>query len=286
MQQIKITQTMTARTLTVEGYLRDISSISMITPEEEIELAIRIKQGDEDAFRRLVEANLRFVVSVAKQYQGSRLALSDLINEGNLGLMKAARRFDPTRGFKFISYAVWWIRQQIIQAISDQDRMVRLPLNRVGIINRINKAKAEFFQQNEREPSDAELAEFLDLTPDKVEEAVSHSSRHMSLDIPFGEDGDGSLLDVVPDDSQEPADASLQKESLQTDIRTVMAVLNSREKEVLTLYFGLGCQEMTLDEIGEKLDLTRERVRQVREKAIRKLARPGIRKRLTQYLGS
>jgi len=286
MKQIKITQSVTARTLTVEGYLRDISSISMITPEEETELAIRIKQGDEDAFRRLVEANLRFVVSVAKQYQSSGLDLSDLINEGNLGLMKAARRFDPTRGFKFISYAVWWIRQQIMQAISDQGRMVRLPLNQVGIINRINKAKAQFVQQNEREPSDAELAEFLDLTPDKVGEAVCHSSRHMSFDVPFGEDGDGSLLDVVPDDSEAPADASLQKESLQTDIRTVMAILNSREKEVLTLYFGLGCQEMTLDEIGEKLDLTRERVRQVREKAIRKLARPGVRNRLAQYLGS
>lgn len=257
----------------------------MITSEEETELAMRIKQGDEDAFRRLVEANLRFVVSVAKQYQSSGLNLSDLINEGNLGLMKAARRFDPTRGFKFISYAVWWIRQQILQAISEQGRMVRLPLNQAGLINRINKAKSQFVQQNEREPSDDELAEFLDITPDKVGEVMSRSSRHMSFDVPFGEDEDGTLLDVVPDESSEQADSGLQRESLRSDIQRVMMVLSAREREIVSLAFGLGCQEMTLEEIGEKLDLTRERVRQLKEKAIRKLARPGIKNRLTQYLG-
>jgi len=277
-------QSVTARTMTVDSYLRDISSMQMISPEEETELASRIQKGDEDAFLRLVEANLRFVVSVAKQYQNSGLDLSDLINEGNLGLMKAARRFDPTRGFKFISYAVWWIRQQILQAISDQGRMVRLPLNQVGMINRINKAKAQFIQENEREPSDSELAEFLDLTPDKVGEAVSHSSKHISFDVPFGEDGDGTLLDVVPDESSEQADYGLQKESLRSDIQSIMMVLSPREREIVSLAFGIGCREMTLEEIGERFDLTRERVRQVKEKAIRKMARPGVRDRLRQYV--
>lgn len=284
MQQLKIMQSVTARTMTVDSYLRDISSMQMISPEEETELASRIQKGDEDAFLRLVEANLRFVVSVAKQYQNSGLDLSDLINEGNLGLMKAARRFDPTRGFKFISYAVWWIRQQILQAISDQGRMVRLPLNQVGMINRINKAKAQFIQENEREPSDSELAEFLDLTPDKVGEAVSHSSKHISFDVPFGEDGDGTLLDVVPDESSEQADYGLQKESLRSDIQSIMMVLSPREREIVSLAFGIGCREMTLEEIGERFDLTRERVRQVKEKAIRKMARPGVRDRLRQYV--
>ena len=270
--------------MTVESYLRDISSIPMVSPDEETELAYRILKGDEDAYRRLVEANLRFVVSVAKQYQGSGLDLSDLINEGNLGLMKAARRFDPTRGFKFISYAVWWIRQQILQGISEQGRMVRLPLNQVGVLNRISRARAQFEQENEREPSDAELAEFLDLTPDKIGEAVRHSSRHMSIDMPFGEDGDGTLLDVVPDESAEQADNGLQKESLKTDILHVMMVLSQREREIVTLAFGIGCQEMTLEEIGERMHLTRERVRQVKEKAIRKMGRPKTKEILRQYL--
>lgn len=284
MKQLKIMQSVTARTLTVDSYLRDIGNLPMVSPDEETELAARIQKGDEDAYQKLVEANLRFVVSVAKQYQSSGLDLSDLINEGNLGLMKAARRFDPTRGFKFISYAVWWIRQQIMQAISEQGRMVRLPLNQIGILNRINKVKAQFEQENEREPSDKELAEFLDLTPDKIGEALSHSSRHMSFDTPFGEDGDGTLLDVVPDDSAEQADTSLQKESLSTDIQHVMMILTPREKEIVTLAFGIGCPEMTLEEIGERLDLTRERVRQVKEKAIRKMARPGVRDLLRQYV--
>lgn len=284
MKQLKIMQSVTARTMTVDSYLRDIGNLPMVSPDEETELAARIQKGDENAYQKLVEANLRFVVSVAKQYQSSGLDLSDLINEGNLGLMKAARRFDPTRGFKFISYAVWWIRQQIMQAISEQGRMVRLPLNQIGILNKINKVKAQFEQENEREPSDKELAEFLDLTPDKIGEALSHSSRHMSFDTPFGEDGDGTLLDVVPDDSAEQADTILQKESLSTDIQHVMMILTPREKEIVSLAFGIGCPEMTLEEIGERLDLTRERVRQVKEKAIRKMARPGVRDLLRQYV--
>ena len=284
MQQLQIMQSVTARTMTVDSYLRDIGNLPMVSPDEETELAVRIRNGDDEAYQQLVEANLRFVVSVAKQYQNSGLDLCDLINEGNLGLMKAAHRFDPTRGFKFISYAVWWIRQQIMQAISDQGRMVRLPLNQVGILNRINKVKSQFVQENEREPSDRELAEFLDLTPDKIGEAISNSSRHISFDVPFGEDGDGTLLDVVPDESATPADAGLQKESLRTEIQNVMMVLSPREREIVSLAFGIGCQEMTLEEIGERFDLTRERVRQVKEKAIRKMARPGVKDRLRQYL--
>lgn len=270
--------------MTVDSYLRDLSSIPMVSPKEETELAFRIQQGDKEAYKRLVEANLRFVVSVAKQYQSSGLDLCDLINEGNLGLMKAARRFDPTRGFRFISYAVWWIRQQIMQAISEQGRMVRLPLNQIGVLNRINKVRTQFEQENEREPSDIELAEFLDLTPDKVGEAVQHSSRHMSFDTPFGEDGDGTLLDVVPDEDAEQADSGLQQESLLTDIQQVMMILSPREREIVSLAFGIGCREMTLEEIGERFELTRERVRQVKEKAIRKMSRHEVRDMLRQYI--
>ena len=284
MQQIKIIQSVTARTMTVDSYLRDINSIPMVSPDEETELAYSIQKGDEDAYRRLVEANLRFVVSVAKQYQSSGLDLCDLINEGNIGLMKAARRFDPTRGFRFISYAVWWIRQQIMAAISEQGRMVRLPLNQVGILNRINRARAQFEQENEREPSDRELAEFLDITPDRVGEAIRHSARHISFDVSFGEDGNGTLLDVVPDENAELADRGLQQESLRTDIQHVMMVLSPREREIVSLAFGIGCREMTLEEIGERFELTRERVRQVKEKAIRKMSRPGVRDILRQYI--
>lgn len=284
MHQLKILQSVTARTMTVDSYLRDINSIPMVSPDEETELAYSIQKGDEDAYRRLVEANLRFVVSVAKQYQSSGLDLCDLINEGNIGLMKAARRFDPTRGFRFISYAVWWIRQQIMAAISEQGRMVRLPLNQVGILNRINRARAQFEQENEREPSDRELAEFLDITPDRVGEAIRHSARHISFDVSFGEDGDGTLLDVVPDENAELADRGLQQESLRTDIQHVMMVLSPREREIVSLAFGIGCREMTLEEIGERFELTRERVRQVKEKAIRKMSRPGVRDILRQYI--
>lgn len=284
MQQLKIIQSVTTRTLTTEEYLKEIGRLEMVSPEEETELAMRIQAGDEEAFQRLVEANLRFVVSVAKQYQNRGLELSDLINEGNLGLMKAARKFDPTRGFKFISYGVWWIRQSIMQAISDQGRMVRLPLNQVGMIGKITKARTTFLQENEREPTDAELAAVLDIPIDKVGEANSNSSKHLSYDMPFGDDGDGTLLDVLPDTASPQADDSLKVESLKTDLLSIMSLLNRREWEIISLSFGLnGTQEMTLEEIGARMDLTRERVRQIREKAIRKMGRSPMRERLVQY---
>ena len=284
MQQLKITQSVTARTQTVEDYLRDLGKLEMVSPEEETELAGRIKAGDEEAFRRLVEANLRFVVSVAKQYQNRGLDLTDLINEGNLGLMKAARKFDPTRGFKFISYAVWWIRQQILQALSDQGRLIRLPLNQVGVLNKIGRARMEFLQENEREPSDEELSELLDITPEKLGESMMSEAKSLSLDFPLGEDQSESLIDILPNHDSPSADKELEKESLRNDILTVMGVLNERERRVLSLCFGLGCQAMTLEEIGENLDLTRERVRQLKMKAIRKLSSPKVRSRLAQYL--
>lgn len=284
MQQLKITPSVTARTQTVEDYLRDLGKLEMISPEEETELAGRIKAGDEEAFRRLVEANLRFVVSVAKQYQNRGLDLTDLINEGNLGLMKAARKFDPTRGFKFISYAVWWIRQQILQALSDQGRLIRLPLNQVGVLNKIGRARMEFLQENEREPSDEELSELLDITPEKLGESMMSEAKSLSLDFPLGEDQSESLIDILPNNDSPSADKELEKESLRNDILTVMGVLNERERRVLSLCFGLGCQAMTLEEIGENLDLTRERVRQLKMKAIRKLSSPKVRSRLAQYL--
>ena len=284
MQQLKITPSVTARTQTVEDYLRDLGKLEMISPEEETELAGRIKAGDEEAFRRLVEANLRFVVSVAKQYQNRGLDFTDLINEGNLGLMKAARKFDPTRGFKFISYAVWWIRQQILQALSDQGRLIRLPLNQVGVLNKIGRARMEFLQENEREPSDEELSELLDITTEKLGESMMSEAKSLSLDFPLGEDQSESLIDILPNNDSPSADKELEKESLRNDILTVMGVLNERERRVLSLCFGLGCQAMTLEEIGENLDLTRERVRQLKMKAIRKLSSPKVRSRLAQYL--
>ena len=284
MQQLKITPSVTARTQTVEDYLRDLGKLEMVSPEEETELAGRIKAGDEEAFRRLVEANLRFVVSVAKQYQNRGLDLTDLINEGNLGLMKAARKFDPTRGFKFISYAVWWIRQQILQALSDQGRIIRLPLNQVGVLNKIGRARMEFLQENEREPSDEELSELLDITTEKLGESMMSEAKSLSLDFPLGDDQSESLIDILPNNDSPSADKELEKESLRNDILSVMGVLNERERRVLSLCFGLGCQAMTLEEIGENLDLTRERVRQLKMKAIRKLSSPKVRSRLAQYL--
>ena len=284
MQQLKITPSVTARTQTVEDYLRDLGKLEMVSPEEETELAGRIKAGDEEAFRRLVEANLRFVVSVAKQYQNRGLDLTDLINEGNLGLMKAARKFDPTRGFKFISYAVWWIRQQILQALSDQGRLIRLPLNQVGVLNKIGRERMEFLQENEREPSDEELSELLDITPEKLGESMMSEAKSLSLDFPLGEDQSESLIDILPNHDAPSADKELENESLRDDINTVMGVLNDRERRVLTLSFGLGCPAMTLEEIGENLDLTRERVRQLKMKAIHKLSSPKVRSRLAQYL--
>lgn len=284
MRQLKITPSMTARTQTVENYLRDLGKLEMVTPEEETELAVRIQAGDDAAFRRLVEANLRFVVSVAKQYQNRGLDLPDLVNEGNIGLMKAALKFDPTRGFKFVSYAVWWIRQQILQALSDKGRLIRLPLNQVGILNKIGRARAEFLQDNEREPTDAELAELVDISPEKLGESIMGDIKGMSLDFPLGEDQTESLIDILPDRDSPSADQELENESIRKDIATAMNVLNERERRVLTLSFGLGCQAMTLEEIGENLELTRERVRQLKLKAIHKLSAPKVRSRLAQYL--
>lgn len=283
MKQLKITQSVTERTRTVDEYLRDINRYPMVTEEEEAELAVRIREGDLSARQELVQANLRFVVSVAKQYQGRGLELSDLINEGNIGLMKAAERFDPTRGFKFISYGVWWIRQSILQGLAEQGRMVRLPMNQQGVINQIYRTRDAFFQNNGRESSDSELAEFMDITPEKIGETVSMSCGHISFDAPFGEDREGTLLDVVPDNSSPQADDNLGIESLRSDLNDVMTVLSDRERQILTLAYGLGCQEMTLEEIGLKFNLTRERVRQVKEKAVRKLSRPKLKARLVQY---
>lgn len=284
MNQIKITQSVTERTRTVEEYLRDVSRIPMITVEEESELAGRIRAGDEAARRKLVEANLRFVVSVAKMYTGRGLDLPDLINEGNAGLIKAADKFDPTRGFKFISYAVWWVRQSILQAIAENGRMVRLPLNQLGVANRIFKARAEFVQQFEREPTDAELTELLDITPEKINDAMNGVSGHLSFDTTFGEDEDGTLLDIIPDNSGERTDGNAEKESLRTDLDVVMDVLSERERQIVVLFYGIGCREMSMEEIGLKFDLSRERVRQLKDKALRKLSKPAVRARLRQYL--
>ena len=281
MQQLKITPSVTARTKTVEEYLREIARIEMVSQEEECELSERIKSGDDDAFRRLVEANLRFVVSVAKQYQNRGLELMDLVNEGNIGLMKAAIKFDPSRGFKFISYAVWWIRQQILQALSEQGRTIRIPLNQVNILNKIEHARREFRQENEREPSDAELSALLDITPEKLAESDIST---LSLDFPIGEADGQTLVDILPDNGLPSADNNLEVESLRNELQIAMAVLNGRERRVLELSFGLGCPAMTLEEIGENLDLTRERVRQLKVKAINKLSSPNVRSRLAQYL--
>lgn len=284
MKEIKITQSVTARDMTVDQYLSDINKYPMVTPEEETELSVRIQQGDEDAFRRLVEANLRFVVSVSKMYQGHGLPLSDLINEGNVGLMRAAWKFDYTRGFKFISYAVWWIRQSILQAIADQARMVRLPLNQVGNISKITKAKSKFLLENQREPTNAELAELVDLTPAKIGEALRISGGTLSMDMPFGEDAESTLLDVVPDESTPDTDANLSRESLRSDLEDAMKILPEREREILKMAFGIGCQERTLEEIGLEFNLTRERVRQLKEKAIRKMSKSSVKERLRHHL--
>lgn len=284
MRQLKIMPSVTARTQTVDEYLRDLGKLEMITPEEETELAVRIQAGDDAAFKRLVEANLRFVVSVAKQYQNRGLDLLDLVNEGNIGLMKAALKFDPTRGFKFVSYAVWWIRQQILQALSEQGRLIRLPLNQVGVLTKIGRARGEFLQENEREPTDEELAALVDISPAKLSDCILNDNRSLSLDYPMGEDQTESLIDILPDTSAPSADKELETESLRKDIEMVMAVLNEREREVLKLSFGIGCQAQSLEEIGENMDLTRERVRQLKMKAIHKLSSPKVRSRLAQYL--
>ncbi|MBR4133733.1 MAG: sigma-70 family RNA polymerase sigma factor, partial [Bacteroidales bacterium] len=245
----------------------------------------RIRQGDQEALEKLTRANLRFVVSVAKQYQNQGLSLPDLINEGNLGLIKAAEKFDETRGFKFISYAVWWIRQSILQALAEQSRIVRLPLNQVGSLNKINKALGKFEQENERQPSNEELAEMIEVPKDKIADTLRVSGRHVSVDAPFVEGEDNSLLDVLPNDDSPSADRGLVSESLSTEIERALQILTPREREIIKSFFGIGCQEMTLEEIGERLDLTRERVRQIKEKAIRKLKKPSASKLLKTYLG-
>jgi RNA polymerase primary sigma factor len=286
MRQLKITKSITNReSASLDKYLQEIGKEELITVEEEVELAQRIKKGDRDALEKLTRANLRFVVSVAKQYQNQGLSLPDLINEGNLGLIKAAEKFDETRGFKFISYAVWWIRQSILQALAEQSRIVRLPLNQVGSLNKINKAFSKFEQEFERQPSPEELAEVLDLPKEKVSDTLRVSGRHVSVDAPFVDGEDNSLLDVLPNNDSPNADKSLLNESLTREIERSLATLTERERDIIKLFFGIGIQEMTLEEIGEQFGLTRERVRQIKEKAIRRLRHTSRSKLLKTYLG-
>ena len=285
MRQLKITKSITNReSASLDKYLQEIGRKDLITVDEEVELAQRIKQGDQAALDKLVSANLRFVVSVAKQYQNQGLSLPDLIDEGNLGLIKAAQKFDETRGFKFISYAVWWIRQSILQALAEQSRIVRLPLNQVGSLNKIGKALQRFEQENERRPSASELADQLDVPVEKIADTMTVSGRHVSVDAPFVDGEDNSLLDVLPNDDSPMADASLNQESLAKEVNRALDQLNPRERDILKMFFGIGCQEMTLEEIGAKFDLTRERVRQIKEKAIRRLKGQKS-KLLKAYLG-
>ena len=286
MRQLKITKSITNReSASLDKYLQEIGKEDLITVEEEVELAQRIKKGDQAALEKLTRANLRFVVSVAKQYQNQGLSLPDLINEGNLGLIKAAEKFDETRGFKFISYAVWWIRQSILQALAEQSRIVRLPLNQVGSLNKINKAFSKFEQEHERKPSPEELADSLELPADKVADTLRVSGRHISVDAPFVEGEDNSLLDVLINSDSPNADRSLMMESLAKEIERALATLTERESDIIRMFFGIGCQEMTLEEIGERFGLTRERVRQIKEKAIRRLRHTSRSKLLKTYLG-
>ncbi len=287
MRQLKITKSITNReSASLDKYLQEIGREDLITVEEEVELAQRIRSGDRVALEKLTRANLRFVVSVAKQYQNQGLSLPDLINEGNLGLIKAAEKFDETRGFKFISYAVWWIRQSILQALAEQSRIVRLPLNQVGSLNKINKAFSKFEQENERRPSPEELAEVLDIPVDKIADTMKVSGRHISVDAPFVEGEDNSLLDVMINDDSPNADRVLINESLSKEIERVLAfTLSDRERDIVKKFFGIGVTEMTLEEIGDEFGLTRERVRQIKEKAIRKL-RPNAKSKLLKgFLG-
>ena len=287
MRQLKITKQVTNReTASLDKYLQEIGKVDLITAEEEVELAQRIKKGDQFALEKLTKANLRFVVSVAKQYQNQGLTLPDLINEGNLGLIKAAQRFDETRGFKFISYAVWWIRQSILQALAEQSRIVRLPLNKIGSINKINKMYAFLEQANERVPSAEEIAKELDMTVSDVKESMKNSGRHVSMDAPLVEGEDSNLYDVLKSGESPNPDKKLLHESLKTEIERALETLTPREADVVRLYFGLGEQHaMTLEEIGETFDLTRERVRQIKEKAIRRLKHASRSKILKTYLG-
>ena len=286
MRQLKITKSITNReSASLDKYLQEIGKEDLITVEEEVELAQRIRKGDQEALEKLTKANLRFVVSVAKQYQNQGLSLPDLINEGNLGLIKAAEKFDETRGFKFISYAVWWIRQSILQALAEQSRIVRLPLNQVGSLNKINKAFARFEQEHERVPSPEELAQELELPREKVTDTLRVAGRHISVDAPFADGEDNSLLDVLVNPDSPNAARGLINESLATEVDRALETLTERERDIIRYFFGIGCSEMTLEEIGEKFDLTRERVRQIKEKAIRRLRHSSRSKLLKSYLG-
>jgi RNA polymerase primary sigma factor len=286
---MRITKQYTNReSQSLDKYLQEIGRVELLNPEDEIELAQLIKKGGYEGYRaleRLVKANLRFVVSVAKQYQNQGLSLGDLINEGNLGLIKAAKRFDETRGFKFISYAVWWIRQSILQALAEQSRIVRLPLNRVGALNKIGKKFSELEQEFEREPTAAELAEELNMSVSEIAETIKISGRHLSVDAPFVQGEDNRLLDVLPNEQQPPPDSGLMRESLRVEVQQVLSTLSQREAEVIKYYFGLDGTLLTLEEIGEKFNLTRERVRQIKEKAIRRLRHASRSKALRAYLG-
>jgi RNA polymerase primary sigma factor len=286
MRQLKITKSITNReSEALEKYLSEIGKEELLSADEEVELAQRIRKGDRQALDRLTKANLRFVVSVAKQYQNQGLSLPDLINEGNVGLIKAAEKFDETRGFKFISYAVWWIRQSILQAIAEQSRIVRLPLNQVGSVNKINRMLTKFEQENERRPSVGEISEETDLPEDKIGEAMLASNRHVSVDAPFVDGEDNSLLDILVNDNAPMADRQLLMESLRTEIASLLKTLNERERRVVTAFYGIGQPEMTLEEIGNKYGLTRERVRQIKEKAIRHLRGNTKNEILKAYLG-
>jgi RNA polymerase primary sigma factor len=285
MRQLKISKQITNReSQSLDKYLQEIGKVDLLTPDEEVTLAQRIKEGDQLALEKLTKANLRFVVSVAKQYQNQGLSLGDLINEGNLGLIKAAQRFDETRGFKFISYAVWWIRQSILQALAEQSRIVRLPLNRVGSLNKISKTFSELEQKFEREPSPDELAEVLEVTTAEVVDTMKISGRHVSMDAPFVQGEENSLLDVLENDGEETPDQELMNDSLRREVQRALSTLTQREADVISLYFGLnGEHSMTLEEIGEKFNLTRERVRQIKEKAIRRLRHTSRSKALKPY---
>jgi RNA polymerase primary sigma factor len=288
MRQLKITKSITNReSQSLEKYLQEIGKVELITPEEEVQLAERIKTGDEKALDKLTKANLRFVVSVAKQYQNQGLTLPDLINEGNVGLIKAARRFDETRGFKFISYAVWWIRQSILQALAEQSRIVRLPLNKVGLTNRISRAYSQLEQEYEREPTSEEIAQLLDVEIEEVEATISSSVKHVSMDQPFGDGDDGSLLDVLENPNSDSTDMHLVfNDSLSLEINRTLSTLTERQKEVIRYFFGIGVDHaMSLEDIGERYNLTRERVRQIKDKAISKLRTVSRCKLLRPYLG-
>jgi len=287
MRQLKISKQITNReSQSLDKYLQEIGKVDLLTPDEEVILAQKIREGDQLSLERLTKANLRFVVSVAKQYQNQGLSLGDLINEGNLGLIKAAQRFYETRGFKFISYAVWWIRQSILQALAEQSRIVRLPLNRVGSLNKISKTFSELEQKFEREPSPEELAEVLEISTGEVVDTLKISGRHVSMDAPFVQGEENSLLDVLENDSEDKPDSGLINDSLRREVQRALSTLTQREADVVTLYFGLnGEHAMTLEEIGEKFNLTRERVRQIKEKAIRRLRHTSRSKALKTYLG-